>query len=156
VLSQNPVMPQGRTGPADSYSPLPGFMVRMEERRKHTRLPARDNTFAALQCNCPRVGRLKNITKAGLALEYTCIDDSPCDASRVDIFSAAGDCHLSDLPCRIVYDIPLRREEPDGTFFPSFLSRQSGLQFEELTVKETEQLRFFIKAHAIGNSDPRP
>jgi len=123
----------------------------MAKRRKHPRLRAREQTFAALHGDCTRVGRLKNISKGGLAFEYTAIDDSRCNGFPVDIFAAHSEFHLSNVPCRTVYDIALPRQEKDGTFFPTFLSRQCGLQFGELTETETERLGFFLKAYTRGN-----
>ncbi|MDY6989855.1 MAG: PilZ domain-containing protein [Thermodesulfobacteriota bacterium] len=123
----------------------------MPERRKHPRFRAREQTFAALHNDCTRVGRLKNISQGGLAFEYTPVDDATCDGFCVDIFAAHRKFHLSSVPCRTVYDIPLPRRETDGTFFPTFLSRQCGLQFGELTETEAELLRFFLKTYSHGH-----
>jgi len=122
----------------------------MAERRKHPRFRAREHTFAALHNDCTRIGKLKNISSGGLAFEYTPIDDSTCNGFCVDIFAAHSEFRLSNVPCRTVYDIALPRHETDGTFSPTFLSRQCGLQFGELTETETEQLRFFLKTYTHG------
>jgi hypothetical protein len=122
------------------------------EKRKHIRCPPRGEAFAALQSESARVGRIRNIGKGGLAFEYTSIEDSECKGHQVDIFVSGKGFHISHAPCRVIYDMALRRQHPDGTLFPTFISRQCGLQFGELRKADREQLNMFLKTHTTEES----
>ena len=75
--------------------------------------------------------------------------DSTDHHSQVDIFSSEDGFHLSNVPCRIVY------ETPDTTPDESFLVQRSrcGLQFGELTRSQLEQLELFIEKYTTGILD---
>jgi hypothetical protein len=125
------------------------------ERRKDIRCAPKGEAFAALQSETARVGRLKNIGKGGLAFEYTSIEDGQCKGHQVDIFLSSQGFHLSHAPCSVVYDIAVRRKDPDGTLFPSFISRQCGLKFGELMQAHREQLSAFLEDHTEEGSPPK-
>jgi len=74
--------------------------------------------------------------------------DSADHYTQVDIFNSENGFHLSNLPCRIVY------EALDSTLdegFPVQMSR-CGLQFWELNRSQLEQLELFIKNYAKKNT----
>jgi len=123
----------------------------MLERRKDFRFRAREQTFAALHNGCIRVGRLQNISRGGLAFQYMLINHPRSTGFSVDIFAAGTEFHLSNVPCRTVYDIDLPGQGANGNFFPTLMSRQCGLQFKELTETETDRLRFFLKTYTHGH-----
>jgi len=75
---------------------------------------------------------VKDMSIAGLGIEYVLYNKS--DTARamevdavveVDLFEAAGDCQLSRIPCKVIYDISVN--------CPSFMGTQTrriGLQYE--------------------------
>jgi hypothetical protein len=120
------------------------------EQRRHIRFLAVDNAFAALGAGFARVGRLKNISTGGLAFEYITDNDSDEQASQLDVFVSGEDFHLSKVPCRVVYDVPVSRSDVSRLFFQPFVTRQCGVQFGQLTQEKTTQLNLFLETYTTG------
>ncbi len=120
------------------------------ERRRHIRFLAQENAFAALRTSFTRVGRIKNISVGGLAFEYITDEESNQEGSQIDIFISGNGFHLPKVPCAVVYDIPARSPFGDGMFYHTFMSKQCGVQFGELTQDEKEQLDLFLAKHTVG------
>jgi len=119
------------------------------ERRKHTRFLTKDNSFAALRNEVMKIGKINDISISGLGFtflsEFTQVDSTD-HHTQVDIFHSKNGLHLHKVPCRIVYEIP--DVSPDK----GFLVRMSrcGLQFEELTRSQSEQLKLFMENYTTG------
>ncbi len=119
------------------------------EQRKYVRFIAQDNAFVALRIGFKKVGKVNDISIKGLAFSYlrkTTEADSDLHYSQVDIFLSGDGFHISNMPCRIVYDIS--DPKPDEGLFVE-MSR-CGLHFQKLTDSQSEQLNFFIKNHTTG------
>ena len=119
------------------------------ERRKYVRFLAKNNSFAALRNGFKKVGKIDDISINGLGFsflsEITQVDSAD-HHTRVDIFSGENGFHLSNVPCRIVY------ETPDTTPDESFLVQmyRCGLQFGELTRSRLGQMELFIENYTTG------
>ena len=121
------------------------------ERRKYTRFLAQKDAFAALRMEFTKVGVIKDISIKGLAFSYlieTFKDTKDFDSLRVDIFLSGNDFYLSNIPCKIVYDIPSNGYQKSN----DFLMFRCGLQFETLKKNQLGQLEFFINNHTTGIS----
>ena len=70
------------------------------ERRKFTRFLVPENVYAALGPSFSKVGRIKDISIGGLAMEYITDGDSDLKTSHVDIFIRGEEFYLSKLPCK--------------------------------------------------------
>jgi hypothetical protein len=92
--------------------------------------------FATVRPTFDRMGRIKDISKGGLAMEYTLLEEKPGLADRiyVDIFNNDRKYNLFNVPCRVIYD--MRIDEGEG-FLPTVETRRCGVKFENL---KTEQL----------------
>ena len=122
------------------------------ERRKYVRFSAKDNSFAALRNGFKKVGKIDDISINGLGFSYLseiAEVDSTDHHSQVDIFISENGFHLSNVPCRIVYETPDTTTPDEG--FPVQRSR-CGLQFGELTRIQLEQLELFLKNYTTGIS----
>ncbi|MDY6838110.1 MAG: PilZ domain-containing protein [Thermodesulfobacteriota bacterium] len=120
------------------------------EKRKHIRLLAQDNAFAALGSRFTRVGRVKNISTGGLAFEYITNGESDEDHSQLDVFVSGKDFHLPKVPCKVIYDIPVQRSDVHRIFFQPFLTKQCGVEFKELPEDKSAQLSHFLDTHTVG------
>lgn len=127
------------------------------EQRKYGRFLARDDAFAALGSEFACIGKIKDIGMGGLAFEYidSFSDSNPAPAqrsisepSRVDIFLSENGFHLSDVPCRIMYDVIAPVSAQRQGLSTSFGLRRCGVRFGMLTENHTVQLEYFIKTHA--------
>jgi hypothetical protein len=119
------------------------------EQRKYVRFLAQDNAFATLRIGFKKIGKINDISINGLSFSYltkTAEAGSDLHDAHVDIFHTGNGIHISNVPCRIVYDIP--DPTPDEGLFVK-MSR-CGLHFQKLTENKSDQLNFFIKNHTIG------
>ena len=72
------------------------------EGRKFTRFLVPENVYAALGPSFSKVGRIKDVSIGGFAIEYLTDGDSIPGNSHVDIFSREEEFYLSkQLPCKI-------------------------------------------------------
>ena len=120
------------------------------ERRRHIRLLAQDDAFAALGSRFSRVGRLKNISIKGLAFEYITDGESGQDNSQLKIFVSGNGFHLPKVPCRVVYDIPVRSPKASRIFYQPFITKQCGVQFGPLTEDKMAELNHFLETYTTG------
>ena len=66
------------------------------EQREFDRLQVRENAFAALGSDSPRVGRIMDISIGGSAVEYITEADLANQAPReMDIFLTGGPCLIT-------------------------------------------------------------
>lgn len=120
------------------------------ERRKFTRFLVPENVYAALGPSFSKVGRIKDISIGGLALEYLTDGASALENSHVDIFIREEKFFLSKLPCKIVYDAPI---EPSSDPQASGLThKRCGVQFYRLTNGLKKRLEGFLKVGTIGTT----
>jgi hypothetical protein len=120
------------------------------EKRKHPRFFIRNKAFAVVrprgnQTDQIRVGKIKNISTDGLALEYPSDGDLGNEPSYVDIFIPHGRFHLGMLPCRFVYDIQTQGAYITSVFISSYVTKQCGMQFENLSEEMATQLDLFLR-----------
>ena len=119
--------------------------------RKFSRFLAQNDAFVAVGRSFARVGKVKNISKEGLAFEYVS-DNSNLekDASQLDVFLSEHGFHLSDIPCKIIYDVPVSNPYVYKTFNQTFITKRCGVQFVNIPKHKKSQLDFFLKNHTTG------
>ena len=122
------------------------------ERRKFTRFLAQNTAFAVLRPHFTKLGKIKDISRGGLAFEYEYIayEGRKEDSSGTDIFLSAGRFYLFRIPSKIIYDIKIVEE--NQTFIDRFERRRCGLQFGELTEEQAAQMEFFLNNHTTGTA----
>ena len=119
------------------------------ERRKYVRFLAKNNLFAALRNGFKKVGKIDDISINGLGFSFLskiAEVDSTDHHTQVDIFSVGNGFHLTNVPCRIVYEIP--DTTPDESFLVQTF--RCGLQFGELTRSQLGQMELFIENYTKG------
>ena len=115
------------------------------ERRKFRRLLPQEVTFATLRPHFTKLGKVKDISRGGLAFEYILNETQYTGSSEIDIFS--GDrFYLPRIPSKIVYDMEIAEE------YQGLLKRRCGLQFGNLTKKQAAKLEFFLQNHTTGTA----
>ena len=112
------------------------------EQREHFRF-LQDITVVAFWSNSINLGKLKDISRDGLVFEYITDEKPKEENSQINIFLSGNKFHLSNLPCKIVYDILIREE--NYQFNKLFMTRRCGVKFKKLTTIQTKQLEFFLK-----------
>ena len=116
------------------------------ERRKFIRFLVQDNTFATLGSVFYKVGKVNDISIKGLSFSYLSENieaGSNSDSSRVDIFISKNNFYLTNVPCKIVYDIPNHISGKNH----SVMMYRCGLYFGKLPKIQLKLLGIFIKKH---------
>ena len=122
------------------------------EQRKYTRFSVSDNAYAALGPTFAIVGKIKGISMGGLALEYITDQVSEVENIEVDVFLRGEEFHMSKIPCKMIYDIPLDTSAKNQTFPNGPIRKRCGVQFEKLSKIRHEQLERFIETYTTGQT----
>jgi hypothetical protein len=65
---------------------------------------------------------------------------------QVDIFQSENGFYLSNIPCRVIYEIPYTNPRYDLLIQP----RRCGLCFGKLSKKQEDELIFFLRRYTKG------
>jgi hypothetical protein len=117
------------------------------ERRKYIRFLVQDKTIAALEGVIDKVGKVNDIGIKGLSFMYlgeSIETGSGSDSYRVDIFHKKNEFYLTNVPCKVVYDIPGHISGRNH----SVMMYRCGLYFEKLSKIQLKLLNIFIKKYA--------
>jgi hypothetical protein len=120
------------------------------DKRKNKRFLVGEEVIVALRNKSSRVGRAKDISMGGLSFEHIYDEDLERDASKRDVSLWADNHSVADIPCRVVYDIPISVPPEYDYLSVHFKTRRWKVQFEKLTGNQETQLDFFLKTHAQG------
>jgi hypothetical protein len=90
-----------------------------------------------------RIYSVKDISKGGLAIEYSPVRGEPLKSESVDIIAADYNrFYLPKVACKTVYDIPTLMQ---GKSFRGGERRIRGLKFIELTKEQEDDLDVLLK-----------
>jgi len=119
------------------------------ERRRHTRFLVQDDVVVALRDGFTRIGKVKDIGIGGLSFEHV-YENSASRISEARISLWVNEIFVSDIPCRVVYDIPLPTPEEYSLLTIRLETRRCGVQFETLAEDQRTQLDFFLRSGTKG------
>jgi|GEM_PF-2224570 len=116
------------------------------EQRKYVRFSCKGDMFAALRDEFKKVGKVNDISIKGIGFSYLSeINqvDSDDHHTKVDIFSLENEFYLSNVPCKVIYEVA------DAAPDESDLVKMSkcGLHFEDLSKMQLDLLSFLIKKY---------
>ena len=127
---------------------ISGDQRKGKDKRKHTRFLAKELTFVKLVSeHKENVGQLMDISRSGLSIRYFTTADVLQDFSDLSIFSSDGDYNSGRIPIKIVSDIE-RDKSPSG----KQTLRRYGIQFDELTPEQIDELDDFLLNHTLGEA----
>jgi hypothetical protein len=118
------------------------------ENRKFRRFIAQDMAFAVFRPHFTKLGKIKDISKGGMAFEYVTFEGAKKDSGEIDLFVSGARFHLSRIPAETVYDCSVGNDH--YTFNPFVERRRCAVQFGEFTEEQATQLRHFIETHTTG------
>ncbi len=114
---------------------------KMTEQRKHKRLHVKDRTYAMLKYKPAMMGQIMNMSKDGLAIRYTGMEQLLSDSNVIDIFMTDSSFYIEKLQVKTISD----REVTDKHSSGSDKARQRGVQFEELNPVQLFQLYYLLQ-----------
>jgi hypothetical protein len=117
------------------------------EQRKDIRFLVEDNIILALRNGFTKIGKVKDISIGGLSFEHIYDGDSIQGSLKGYIFLWINEFNMSKVPCKVVYDIPVRIPDEYYAFTIHFITRRCGLQFEALLEDQKTQLDFLLKTY---------
>ena len=121
-----------------------------KEKRRDIRFVAADDVVVVLPDKVSKIGRVIDIGQGGLAFELIDEEESRWEFSKRDISLWANEFRVSDIPCKMVYDIPVQ-PPPEYELLSSHIkTRRFGIQFESLTENQKGQLEFLLKTYTKG------
>ena len=86
---------------------------------------------------------IKDISRGGLAIEYSRTTDEPFESEAIDIIAIDYDrFYLPKIACKTVYDISTLME---GRSFTGDAMRIRGFKFVELTKEQEDKLDILLK-----------
>ena len=125
------------------------------ERRRHERYELKDRIFITFRPQFDRIGWITDISKGGVSLEYSTIQEYSALTEKVsvDIFSSPRKFDLSNLPCQLVYDARVDRGKG---FVETIETRRCGLVFESLSEHQATQIEAVLSECARGGLSENP
>ena len=117
------------------------------ERRKFVRYRIAPHTIFLYSNNSPVKGWVRDISKGGMAFEYTPMEE--CEPKPEISLILMGDAipfYLPDMPCKTVYDIKVDKNDRP---FKGTGNRRCGVQYENLDSEMQEKLEFLLSSELI-------
>jgi hypothetical protein len=122
------------------------------ERRNNIRYLPNENTFAALGIRFTKVGKVKDISRGGLSIEYIAGENTVHVPTHVDVFMTGHVFHLYNVPCELIYDIEVHVPHVNNRYVKILTTKRCGVQFSELNEDDEAQLALFLEAYTNGST----
>jgi hypothetical protein len=120
------------------------------DKRRDIRFVAGEDVVVVLPDKVSKIGRVIDIGQGGLAFELIDDAESRWEFSRRDISLWVNEFRVSDIPCKMVYDIPVQPPAEYELLSFHIKTRRCGIQFESLTENQRGQLEFLLKTYTKG------
>jgi len=104
--------------------------------------------FAVFRPHFTKLGKIKDISRSGMAFEYVTFEGAKADSGEIDLFVSGARFHLARMPAQTVYDTGVVNNH--YSFSPFVERRRCGVKFGELTEEQATQLRHFLETHTTG------
>lgn len=118
------------------------------ERRVHRRYAPVETAYAALGAEFSRVGKIRDFSAGGLSFNYLVGKGRKGGIVTIDIFLVDDSFHIHNLPCKIVYDVPLNGKDSENLLLRS---RRCAVSFAPPTLAHNLQIATFIRLHTISD-----
>ena len=120
------------------------------EQRKYIRYIIKNAAFAVFRPEFQILGKIKDISKKGLACEYLNHKDFNNDIKEIeiDILLTNSNFYMPMVPCKIIYDNK-SPNNPSYDINKTMECRRCGMKFKKLHDKHKQNLNLFLKYHVI-------
>ena len=116
------------------------------ERRKNIRFLVQDDVIVVLQNGSAKIGQVKDISIGGLSFDHIYDENLSQEPFKKDIVLFMNEFCIPNVPCRVVYDIPVPTPTEYQSLIIGLTTRRCGIQFEALSEDQIAQLDLFLKA----------
>jgi hypothetical protein len=113
--------------------------------RAHVRYTPNCDAFISLGSCFTHVGSIRDISMNGASFEHFPYNPliTPADYS-VDIFICRSDLHITNIPCRIVYELPVPENILALTPDRAMTQKRCGIEFKPTNSHHQQQLEHFL------------
>ena len=111
------------------------------ERRQHPRYGTKADALVFFGQDA---GTILDISKGGLAVQYTVLDQEFPPPQRLDIFLAQAHFYLPNIPVLLVNEV----QTLPNSLFSTLRVKRLSLQFGPLTNEQQTQINDFITRHS--------
>ena len=120
------------------------------EQRKYSRYMVKDSAFVVFRPDFKILGKIKDISKKGLACEYLNHMDFSNDLKEIeiDIFLVNGNFYMPMIPCKIIYDYKSLNSTSQN-FNDVIECRRCGINFKTLHDKHKQKLKLLLKHYVV-------
>jgi len=119
-------------------------MIQSIEKRRYKRYLPPEGTVALVGEPLTILGTIMDLSESGLSFRYIQKRRQPFELSQLDILYTDKLIYIDHIPFRAVSDI----EIPCITSSRLFRLRRCGIQFKDLTERQTYLLKNLIRNHA--------
>jgi len=117
------------------------------ERRKFARYIIRADELKVFSSDLKIVGSVQDLSKGGLAFQYTPITGRKAETKNINIVAKDKDqVFLVHVDCRTIYDLPVLEQ---GAGFKGAERRQRGIKFLRLTESQQNQLHLLLNNYTV-------
>lgn len=111
------------------------------DRRQTRRCTPKSDVFMVFRPAFDRLGQITDVSLAGAAFEYPAfVDYEEVAEVEVDLFTLEpAPLLLKSVPCRVVYDILIKKPTVSG-----IATRRCGLRFVRLSPEHSKQLELLL------------
>jgi len=119
--------------------------------RAHVRYTPNCDAFISLGAGFTRVSSIRDISLTGAAFEHFPYNQlvPPLELSA-DIFICRTEMHIANIPCRIVYELPMPENNADLPLDRTMTQKRCGIEFKPGNGHHQEQLARLLR-HYIQN-----
>ncbi len=123
------------------------------EKRKYNRFMVRPDTYAALGPHYTKVGKVRQISIAGLAFEYICITENKNidqHSTKIAVFLCENEFFLPNLSCRVISDFTTCASDKNPMSDPNYAINQCAVELMAITEGQWRRLDYFLEHHTRG------
>ena len=121
----------------------------MNNRRKSKRFLPDSRAFACLRPDFVKLGKIKDISRSGLAFRYVSNQDPAKEPNEIDIFLSGNNFFLTKMKCRVVYDLNSHNDSASASELTEW---QCGVEFGKITNEQILKLTVFLNNHVTGTA----
>ncbi len=119
-------------------------MIQSVEKRRYKRYLPPEGTVALVGEPLTILGTIMDLSESGLSFRYIQKKRQPFELSQLDILYSDKLIYIDHIPFRAVFDIEL----PDISVSHIFRLRRCGIQFKQLTERQSYLLKHLICNHS--------
>ena len=120
-----------------------------QERRKHTRYPAKDGAYATISPESTKIGQIVDISMIGLSFKYIDTHDTQKKNNTPQtLFLSSMGYYVGDINFRTIADFEVACSETGEPSSDTMVIRMRRVEFTDLKLKQLFDLDYYIENNA--------